>query len=64
MLTGIDGFIDRLKARMVRATNYLTKPFGESELLTLVESYVAPGNPNQLPPERLLADELDNSATF
>ncbi len=64
MLTGIDGFIDRLKARMVRATNYLTKPFGESELLTLVESYVGPGNPNQLPAERLLADELDNSATF
>jgi twitching motility two-component system response regulator PilG len=61
MLTGIDGFIDRLKARMVQATNYLTKPFGENELLTLVESYVGPGNPHQPPAERLLADELDHS---
>ncbi|WP_026788062.1 response regulator [Planktothrix rubescens] len=43
MLTGIDGFIDRLKARMVRATNYLTKPFGDAELLTLVETYIGPG---------------------
>lgn len=61
MLTGIDGFIDRLKARMVQATNYLTKPFGENELLTLVESYVGLGNPHHPPSERLLADELDHS---
>ncbi|MGL5081443.1 MAG: response regulator [Microcoleaceae cyanobacterium] len=53
MLTGIDGFIDRLKARMVRATNYLTKPFGEHELLTLVEAYVGSGNPNSLLPKAL-----------
>lgn len=42
MLTGIDGFIDRLKARIVGATDYFTKPFGESELLMLVEKYVGP----------------------
>ncbi|MGB3531904.1 MAG: response regulator [Microcoleaceae cyanobacterium] len=64
MLTGIDGFVNRLKARMVQATNYLTKPFGESELLTLVESYVGLGNPNRDPAERLLADELDHSLNF
>jgi twitching motility two-component system response regulator PilG len=40
MLTSKDGFIDRVKARMVGATDYLTKPFGDSELLTLVEKYV------------------------
>jgi twitching motility two-component system response regulator PilG len=39
MLTGRDGFIDRVKARMVGATEYLTKPFGEKELLTTVEKY-------------------------
>ncbi len=39
MLTGRDGFIDRIKARMVGATEYLTKPFGEKELLTTVEKY-------------------------
>ncbi|WP_421655768.1 response regulator [Leptothermofonsia sp. ETS-13] len=43
MLTGKDGFIDRVKARMVGATDYLTKPFGESELLMLVEKYVGVG---------------------
>ncbi len=39
MLTGKDGFIDRIKARMVGATEYLTKPFGEKELLTTIEKY-------------------------
>jgi twitching motility two-component system response regulator PilG len=60
MLTGIDGFVDRLRARMVRATDYLTKPFGESELLTLVETYVGLGDPNRLPSERLLASEIND----
>jgi twitching motility two-component system response regulator PilG len=40
MLTGKDGFIDRIKARMVGATEYLTKPFKEKELLTIVERYL------------------------
>lgn len=44
MLTGKDGFIDRAKARMVGATEYLTKPFGEKELLTTVEKYSARSN--------------------
>ncbi|MGF1512712.1 MAG: response regulator [Elainellaceae cyanobacterium] len=39
MLTGRDGFIDRVRARMVGATDYLTKPFGPQELVTLVERY-------------------------
>ncbi len=41
MLTGRDGFIDRVRARMVGATDYLTKPFGPQELVTLVEKYSA-----------------------
>ncbi|MDQ2096933.1 MAG: response regulator [Tychonema bourrellyi B0820] len=45
MLTGIEGFIDRVQARMAGATEYITKPFGESELLMLVEKYVGPGYP-------------------
>jgi twitching motility two-component system response regulator PilG len=43
MLTGKDGFIDRVKARMVGATEYLTKPFGEKELLMMVEKYLGNG---------------------
>jgi twitching motility two-component system response regulator PilG len=39
MLTGKDGFIDRVRARMIGATDYLTKPFGDTELLMLVEKY-------------------------
>ena len=40
MLTGKDGFIDRVKARLVGATDYLTKPFGAGELLMLIEKYL------------------------
>ncbi|MFW6264375.1 MAG: response regulator [Cyanobacteriota bacterium] len=44
MLTGKEGFIDRVRARMVGSTDYLTKPFGESELLMLLEKYLGFGN--------------------
>jgi twitching motility two-component system response regulator PilG len=40
MLTGKDGFIDRVRAKFVGATDYLTKPFRDSELLMLVEKYL------------------------
>lgn len=67
MLTGKDGFIDRIKARMVGATDYLTKPFGETELLTLVEKYAGPGRLDLPAPDELLAeaieDELENDIT-
>lgn len=43
MLTGKDGFIDRIKARMVGANDYLTKPFSGLELITIVERYVGSG---------------------
>jgi twitching motility two-component system response regulator PilG len=43
MLTGKDGFIDRVRARMVGATDYLTKPFGAGELLMLLEKYTHSG---------------------
>lgn len=59
MLTGIDGFIDRVQARMAGATDYFTKPFGESELLMLVEKYVGPGSPDLHRSPKLLAPELD-----
>ncbi|NEQ49511.1 MAG: response regulator, partial [Leptolyngbya sp. SIO3F4] len=62
MLTGKDSFVDRVKANMVGATDYLTKPFGEPELLALVEKYVGQGNPKRLAPEALLEQEI--SATL
>ena len=36
MVTGRDGMIDRLRARVVGATDYLTKPFKPEELLEMV----------------------------
>lgn len=59
MLTGIDGFIDRVKARIVGATDYFTKPFGESELLMLIERYVGPAYPNNSQFNNLLKRELE-----
>lgn len=59
MLTGKDGFLDRVKARMSGATDYLTKPFGPGELLTLVEKYVGPGDPKRPRPDKLLAKALE-----
>jgi twitching motility two-component system response regulator PilG len=60
MLTGKDGFIDRVKARMVGATDYLTKPFGEGELLLLVEKYVGMGDPERPKVDTLLSETLDD----
>lgn len=56
MLTGKDGFIDRVRARLVGATNYLTKPFGAEELLMLVEKYVGSGIPNYAQSKQFLVD--------
>lgn len=40
MLTGRDGLIDRIRSRMVGATDYLTKPFNPHELLSLTEKLI------------------------
>ena len=59
MLTGKDGFIDRVKARMVGATDYLTKPFGDSELLMLVEKYIGKSDINLDKDTQLMIDALE-----
>ncbi len=45
MLTGRDGLVDRIRARMVGATNYITKPFQAQQLLSVVNELV---NSNQV----------------
>jgi len=40
MLSSKNAFIDRVRARMVGATDYLTKPFTGTELLMLIEKYL------------------------
>ncbi|HBL59669.1 MAG TPA: response regulator [Cyanobacteria bacterium UBA8803] len=59
MLTGKDGFIDRIRARMVGATDYLTKPFGASELLMLLERYIGPGDLKQASSDNSLTNTLE-----
>jgi twitching motility two-component system response regulator PilG len=40
ILTGKNSYMDRVQANLLGATDYLTKPFGKYELLTLVEKYL------------------------
>ncbi|BAB73864.1 response regulator [Anabaena sp. FACHB-709] len=40
MVTGRTGFVDRAKAKMVRSSGYLTKPFDQSELLKMVFKHI------------------------
>ena len=42
MVTGNKGLVDRVRANIVGATDYLTKPFTEQDLLALVEKYLTP----------------------
>lgn len=55
MLTGKEGFIDRIRAKMVGSTDYLTKPFGKNELLMLLEKYIGSGLPLDKRSNQLLA---------
>lgn len=64
MLTGKDGFLDRIKARMSGATDYLTKPFGAGELLALVERYIGPGDPLRPRPDTVLAEVLEDDLSL
>ncbi|MDJ0737225.1 MAG: response regulator [Nostocaceae cyanobacterium] len=40
MVTGRKGLVDRAKAKMVRASGYLTKPFTKKELLHTISKYL------------------------
>lgn len=42
MLTGRDGIIDRVRAKMVGSTDYLTKPCQPDALIEMVQKYVTP----------------------
>ncbi|MEM8828856.1 MAG: response regulator [Cyanobacteria bacterium P01_G01_bin.19] len=41
MVSGRTGFIDKTRAKMVGATDYLTKPFSRNELLSVVDKYLS-----------------------
>ncbi len=40
MISGKDGFFDKVRGRMVGTTGYITKPFGPETLMKTVEAYI------------------------
>ncbi|MDW8303718.1 MAG: response regulator [Acidobacteriota bacterium] len=40
MISGRDGFFDKVRGRMVGSSGYITKPFGPETIITTVESYL------------------------
>ncbi|MDJ0747144.1 MAG: response regulator [Xenococcaceae cyanobacterium MO_167.B27] len=40
ILTGRDGLVDRMRAKMVGSTDFLSKPVGEKDLLNVIDKYV------------------------
>ncbi len=41
MLSGRDGFLDKMRGKLAGATEYLTKPFEAGELIHVVKQYVS-----------------------
>ncbi|MDJ0733837.1 MAG: response regulator [Nostocaceae cyanobacterium] len=41
MVTGRNGLIDRARAKMVRSSGYLTKPFTQDELLNIISKHLS-----------------------
>ncbi|ABG50052.1 response regulator receiver protein [Trichodesmium erythraeum IMS101] len=56
ILTGSDGVVDRVRAKMVGATGYLTKPIEPKKVLALVKNYLQ--NPRS-PDTQIKSDESD-----
>jgi twitching motility two-component system response regulator PilG len=51
MLSGKDGFFDKVKGKMAGSTQYLTKPFQPALLIATVEKYRRPETPSGSSPE-------------
>lgn len=44
MISGKDGFFDKVRGRMAGTTGYVTKPFGPETLMKALETYLAPAH--------------------
>jgi twitching motility two-component system response regulator PilG len=42
MISGKDGFFDKVRGRMSGATGYVTKPFGPETLMKALDTYLIP----------------------
>ena len=41
MISGKDGFFDKVRGRMAGSTGYITKPFGPDTLMKTIETYIS-----------------------
>ena len=41
MISGKDGFFDKVRGKMAGTTNYITKPFGPETLMKAVNEYIS-----------------------
>lgn len=48
MISGKDGFFDKVRGRMAGTTGYITKPFGPETLMKAVEFYLGGGSQDEL----------------
>ncbi len=46
MISGKDGFFDKVRGKMAGCTGYVTKPFGPETLMRALETYLLPENGN------------------
>ncbi|HKX84194.1 MAG TPA: response regulator, partial [Pyrinomonadaceae bacterium] len=50
MISGKDGFFDKVRGRMAGTTGYMTKPFGPESLMKAVEAYLHGEAPEPMNP--------------
>lgn len=44
ILTGNDGIVDRVRAKMVNATDFLAKPISEQKIMAILQKYLTPAS--------------------
>ena len=57
MISGKDGFFDKVRGRMAGTSGYITKPFGPETLMKIVEMYLQNGSMEDFADDGLLEDE-------
>jgi twitching motility two-component system response regulator PilG len=58
MISGKDGFFDKVRGRMAGTTGYITKPFGPETLMKTVETYLSGNGEN----ERDMENDIETEA--
>ena len=57
MISGKDGFFDKVRGRMAGTSGYITKPFGPETLMKIVDMYLQNTAIDDFPEDELIEDE-------